>query len=64
MTEVRSKSSWKGPKGGEKEEVEIRTGKLRVVAKLKKGEMGMEGEGSTVTLWQKPVASLTNLDDG
>ena len=57
MTEARSKSNCKGPKGGEKEEVDKRIGKLRVVAKVKKGVMGVEGEGNTVTWWHKPVAS-------
>ena len=57
MTEVRSKFNCKGPKGGEKEEVDRRIGKLRGVARLKKGALEMEGEGSTVTWWHRPVAS-------
>ena len=57
MTEVRSKSKPKEPKGGEKGEVNRRIGKLSLMARVKKGVMGVEGEGNTVTWWHKPVAS-------
>ena len=57
MTEVRSKSNRKEPKGGEKGEVDRQIGKLSRVARLKKGVMGVEGEGNTNTWWHKLVAS-------